>query len=310
MQNNILLSVLIVNYNGINLLRDCINSLRDNINYPYEIIVVDNNSTDGSVEYLKRYYPYINLITSYFNKGFTGGNNLAASYAKGEYLLLLNTDTVITSCIDPLINIIKSNHKIGVLGCRLFYGDRKLQESIGYEPNFLNLAISWIPLPKKIRQSKFFSRTVSSNSLIYDQELIDVDWISGAFLLTTSLLWKKLDGLDENFFMYMEDVDYCRRVRDLNYSVCYSKIANVIHYEGAGRLWIGKNAIINTTNSYIIYYKKYYNIYYQYMFKILLIVIFSFRVIAHTSTYFFDKDVNGKEKGLAYYCAIKILLKN
>lgn len=297
---DVILSIIIVNFNGKAFLGPCFDSIRKNVILSHEIIVVDNASHDGSVEYLKHNYPAVRVIPSSVNLGFTGGNNLAAKEAKGRYLLLLNNDTVICSSVESLVNLMESKKNVGVLGCRLFYGDGRQQESIGYIPNVLSLVFSWTPLARLFPRSNKFRRTVSADSELYGQLHSEVEWVSGAFLLTRAELWKQLNGLDERYFMYMEDTDYCRRVRDAGHKVLYSASCEVIHFEGAGRSWIGERAILNTTNSYLVYFRKFHGATAVSILRILLSQVFIARSSAHYICHVFGSDCNAFKKAVAY----------
>lgn len=304
------LSIIIVNYNGKHFFDACLRSVAEHVPFEHEVIVVDNASSDGSVEYLRNTYPDLKLIESACNLGFTGGNNLGARYAAGEYLLLLNNDTEISTSVEPLINMMDSDAQIGVLGCRLHYGDGRQQESVGYIPTPISLILSWTPCSRVFQQSPVCRRNVSADSTLYIQSYREVEWVSGAFLMTRSGLWHTLGGLDEQYFMYMEDTDYCRRVHDMNYKVVYSADCDVIHYEGAGRSWIGERALQNTTNSYVIYSKKFYGKVYAVLLPIFLAPVFFARSGIYLATAMFDSDQVKKEKAGAYWrVALNMLFK-
>ena len=306
--SEVVLSVLIVNFNGKSFLPDCLDSIKKNISIPHEIIVVDNGSHDGSVDFVRQNYPDVKIIASLINTGFTGGNNLAAKYATGRYLLLLNNDTVVRSPLAPLIEKMDANHSIGVMGCRLLYGDGRQQESVGYMPSVLSLALSWTPLGHIFLQSALFCRTVYAKSALYGQTYSEVEWVSGAFLLTRADLWRRLGGLDEHYFMYMEDTDYCRRIRELGYLVVYSACTVVTHFEGAGRAWIGERAVLNTTHSYLVYTNKYYGGRGSLLLRLLLSPIFFTRAVAHGLLGVAGSDTNGFSKAKAYgRAALKLL---
>ncbi len=298
--SEIILSILIVNFNGKDFLGPCLDSIRKFVTVPYEIIVVDNASHDGSVDYINQNYPNVRVVASLVNTGFTGGNNLAAKEAKGRYLLLLNNDTIIRSSIDPLIELMDGKAEIGVLGCRLFYGDGRQQESVGYIPSVLSLVLSWTPLARLFSRSANFRRSVPADSTLYSQTYNEVEWVSGAFLLTRADLWRQLGGLDEHYFMYMEDTDYCRRIRDVGNKVVYSAACEVIHFEGSGRSWIGERAVLNSTNSYLVYVKKFHGIIAVIVLRMLLSQVFIARSLAHFITSVFSLDANGYEKARAY----------
>lgn len=304
------LSILVVNYNGRHLLSDCLISICKSISFTYEIIVVDNNSIDGSVNFILENYPGVILIQNKFNAGFTGGNNQAASIAKGRFLLLLNTDTVVNSSIDPVLSLMLSIPDCGVLGCRLIYGDGRLQESIGYEPGPINLALSWLPLFISLKKGRLFYRNVPSNSNIYNRKMVEVEWVSGAFMITPRSLWMKLGGLDEKYFMYMEDVDYCRRVREDGNFIFYSSLTVVTHFEGFGRPWIGKNAVLSTVNSYMIYFLKFHGKFISLLMRFVLIPVFFIRSFGNLIAYIIGKDRYGMEKFKTFFLACIRLIFN
>lgn len=294
------ISILIVNYNGKVFLGECLDSIKKNITCGHEIILVDNASQDGSVDFIKQNYPSVTLVASAINTGFTGGNNLAAKYASGRYLLLLNNDTIIRSPIEPLLALMDEKKEIGILGCRLLYGDGRQQESIGHVPNAISLALYWLPLRKVFRQSKLLRSTVSADSPLYGKPYERVSSVSGAFLLTPAALWQELGGLDERYFMYMEDIDYCRRVAERGRVVAYSALCEVTHFEGAGKSWIGERAVLNSTHSYLVYTKKYYGVSGQILFRLLLSPIFVGRAFSYALIGIVKTDGDGLAKARAY----------
>jgi N-acetylglucosaminyl-diphospho-decaprenol L-rhamnosyltransferase len=293
-------SVLIVNFNGRHLLADCLDSVRRHLHMPHEVIVVDNASHDGSVEFVREHYPEVKLIAHGINAGFTGGNNIAAAHAVGRYLLLLNTDTVVRSAIDPIADLMDRHPSFGALGCRLIYGDGRPQESIGLEFSALGLGLSWFPLGRLMPKGRLTRRTEPADSVLYASDLASVDWVSGAFLMTPRALWEELGGLDDAYFMYMEDVDYCKRVRASGRAVMYSALCHVTHYEGAGRKWIGERAVLNTVNSYGLYFKKFHTPLQGMLLTGLLSSAFSIRAAGHGLMALLGKDPVGREKFQAY----------
>ncbi len=294
------LSILIVNFNGKDFLGPCFDSIRKHVTVPYEIIVVDNASHDGSVGFIKKNYPTVQGVASLVNTGFTEGNNLATKQAKGRYLLLLNNDTVICSPVDPLIDLMESMAEIGVLGCRLFYGDGRQQESVGYIPSVLSLVLSWTPFARLFPWSAKFRRSVHADSALYGQTNSEVECVSGAFLLTHADLWRQLGRLDEHYFINMEDTDYCRHIHDAGNKVVYSAASEVMHFEGAGRSWIGEWAVLNSTNSYLVYMKKFHGMIAVIVLSMMLSQVFIAQNLAHFITSVFGIDSNGYEKARVY----------
>lgn len=300
--SNILLSIIIVNYNGKHHLKGCLDSLRNHlIGVNAEVILVDNASVDGSVNYIKDKYPWVNLIQSATNKGFTGGNNLGAMAAKGQYLLLLNNDTVTESSFKPMLDILEMNPHVGVVGCMLQYGDGRLQESIGHEHTPLSIPLSWMGLGGWFTKNHFLSRTFHSSSLIYSSSFAECAWISGACLLTRRDLWARIGGLDEAYFMYVEDVDYCRSVRALGYKIVYTQDVLITHYEGGGRVWIGERALLNTINSYEIYSGKFFSKSGACVMRGGLATVFFLRSVLYKILSLVKKNDVMKDKSLAYF---------
>ncbi len=251
------LSIVIVNYNGGNYLAECLKSVEKYAQCPHEVIVVDNASTDGSCEYLRENFPYVRLIESKMNLGFSGGNNLGAAHVKGDLLLLLNNDTCLMSSLSPAIKEFEANRQLGVLGCKTFYGDGSLQLSIGFDHTPTRMVLSWSGFGRFVSAPAIFKR-VDNNKSHYNVPH-EAAWISGAFLMTRKELWVRLGGFDDKYFMYVEDVDYCKRVRMAGYKVAFTPLVEMIHYEGGGKKWIGEKALRDSMESYFFYLKKFYN---------------------------------------------------
>ena len=253
------LSIVIVNYNGKHFMDDCLESIAQCVTDSHEVIVIDNASSDASADYIQDKFPFVRLIRSDENLGFTGGNNRAAKIARGEILLLLNNDTFIKTNINPLLKLFDSDDDLGVVGCRMRYGDGRLQHTFGYTHTPCTIVCSWLGLKRIKFLPKMFRREVIDEHE-YDRYQPDVSWVSGAFLMVRRNLWNQLGGFDDRYFMYMEDVDLCRRITELDYRVAYSPDVEIVHYEGSGKPWIGRAALTRTARSYLIYTYKYYGL--------------------------------------------------
>ena len=297
-----MLSIIIVNYNGIQFLKGCIHSIMKHVGCSYEIIVVDNASSDGSREYIKSAFPKVRLIESQKNLGFTGGNNLGVKHARGDLLILLNNDTRLLSDLKPAYDAFHKDEKVGVIGGRMFYGDGRQQPSIGYEHNPLRIIFSWLGLKKIPFLPSIFRREVLDEAL-YNVPQGDVAWVSGAFLMTRKSLWEELGGLDESYFMYVEDVDYCKRVRLSGYRVDYIPSMKVIHYEGAGKAWIGYKALDRTLYSYLTYSRKFYGPLAVLVIRFGLGVVFLMRSVGYKLALFISNSDVLQEKSKAFGCA-------
>src|ERR1700733_7512019 len=180
-------SILMVNWNGEKYLRDCLESIRQKVTVPYEVIVVDNQSTDGSADEVRSQFHWVKLIRSENNLGFAGGNNLGARHASGKYLLLLNYDTMLQTDIADAVAIAEADPKVGAVGALMFYGDGSLQPSA-------------FRFPTPSRLWRIASLAYSSDTPIDRIGGLPVrrcDFVEGSFLLTPTAVWRAVNGMDE-----------------------------------------------------------------------------------------------------------------
>jgi GT2 family glycosyltransferase len=283
-------SILIVNFNGLQFLEECFVSIENAFaRYTHEVVVVDNGSSDGSQDFLKGRTD-ICYIESRDNLGFTGGNNLAAHAARGQVLLLLNNDTRIDGKLDSLIDqALEPN--VGATGSRLSYGDGRIQFSVGLHHSPLRLVLSWLGLERQHWLPSLFRRLETTPSF-YGQSHSSVDWVSGACLATRRAIWERLGGLDDAFFMYCEDVDYCFRVKDAGFRVAFVADTLVTHYEGAGRPWIGGAALTRTARSYYHFTRKHFGMPSANAVALALAIVFGLRAFAFSLVSF--TSTNGR----------------
>ena len=305
--DGVILSIIVVNYNGKQFLADCLDSIAEKVSCPHEVILVDNASADDSCIFLRENYPDLHLIQSKVNTGFTGGNNMGAQHAKGRLLLLLNNDTRLLTDIAPILSEF-DDHALGVLGCRLFYGDGRQQHSFGYEHTPLRLVLSWLGLGSISLVPNWFRRNQMNNAA-YEISHAQVSWISGAFLITPKSLWDSLGGLDDGYFMYVEDVDYCKRVQKSGYRIAYTPQAEVIHFEGSGKVWLGSKALNNSMRSYIRYSGKFYSGFAVLLMRMSLAAIMFFRSLAYGVASVLTGSEILKDKNKAYLSASVSLLR-
>lgn len=227
-------SIIIVNWKVCDLLRACLQSVRDQAGLrmdQLEVIVVDNDSRDGSVEMVRAEFPEVRLIANTDNPGFGKANNQAMPWCTGRYVVLLNPDTVLLDgAIGTMVKRMDAHDDVAVMGCRLLNADGTLQRWTGGAfPRALNLANHYLfldqLLPRALRPMPLY--------LDHDPtEDIDVDWVCGAFMiLRTTMLDGKLFNPD--FFMYGEDMELCHRLKLAGHRVVYSPAASIIHYQGA-----------------------------------------------------------------------------
>jgi len=234
------LSIIIVNYCTYDLTKQTIESVI-NKKYPfnYEIYIVDNASTDNSLEKLQNDFfreknnGLIKFIASNKNKGFAFANNLAIKQTSAKYILLLNSDTIIEgNCLEECINYMENDMQIGALGCKVVLPDGTLDKAC--RRSFPDVNVSFYRMtglshifPKSKRFGKYNLTYLDEN------KVYEVDCIMGAFMLVRSTTIDQIGLLDEKFFMYGEDIDWCYRIKLADWKIIYYGNANIIHYKGA-----------------------------------------------------------------------------
>jgi len=257
------LSIIITSYNTQRLTKDCISSIVKNTKgIKYEIIVVENASSDDSLLTLRRLqkqHANIRLLVNKKNIGFGAGNNQAMKMAKGRYFLLLNSDTVVGKILPEMINWMDNNRKVGISSCKLLNKDKSTQGTGGYFPTLLSV-FSWMiiqDLPLVDRIIKPFhpqkSKLNFSRNRFYETKK-QLDWLTGAFLLIRKEVYDKVGDFDSDYFMYVEEVDYCYQAKKLGWEVWYLPKWSILHY-GAASGKAGSH-IIKEYEGLITFYKK------------------------------------------------------
>ncbi|MCK9424703.1 MAG: glycosyltransferase [Ignavibacteriaceae bacterium] len=227
------LSIIIVNYNVKEFLQNLLTSLFKAVaNLTSEIIIVDNGSDDGSVEMLRDKFPQITLIANKENLGFSKANNLGLKIAKGKFLLLLNPDTIVQEdTFEKLIKFFNQQQDAGMTGCKILNPDGTLQ--LACRRSFPG---PWTSFCKVSGLSALFpnSRLFARYNLTFmdENQSYEVDAISGSFMMVRREVFEKIGGLDEQFFMYGEDLDWCYRVQKSGWRVYYVHETTIIHYKG------------------------------------------------------------------------------
>lgn len=243
------LSIIIVNYNNKDPLLNTLEAIHKNLKgLDYEVIVVDNASTDGSVESLKQNYPSVKLVALDYNVGFAKANNEGAKHASGQYLLILNHDTYVPEgAAEKLVELKKSYPEYGVVAPLIFNPDNSLQLSWGKDLHFFSeiflkyFSEKWYRLQFKLKKGE-----VSRN----------VDWVSGACFLIEREFYERIGGFDENFFIYIEDADLGKRIRRLGYQIHLTSKAEIIHYLGQSTSKYPRRSLLEAKKSQLYYYCK------------------------------------------------------
>ena len=227
------ISVIIVNYNHCNLLKDCVESLISfTEDVTYEVIIVDNNSTECYPQNVIPRSENILLIQNEENVGFSKANNQGLKYAKGKYILFLNNDTVfIENTLKKIYDLAESLNNPSVIGCKLLNEDKSNQISIGmFDTLWYSISVDLF-FYKLFPRSKIFNRFYL-NYLDFS-EPTEVDFVKGAFLFCDRNSVEKLKGFDEQFYFYGEEVDFCYRFKKGIGKVIYYPKAKIVHLGGA-----------------------------------------------------------------------------
>ncbi len=250
-------SVIIVNWKTPKLLADCLDSLKGDSQFGrMEIIVVDNNSGDDSVPMLKLHYPQVKLIENSDNKGFSKAVNQAIPHCRGEYLLLLNPDAkVVGDAVSAMARYLDQNPDVGACGPKVLNADGTLQ--LACRRAFPTPAASFYRLTYL---SHFFPKNpalAKYNMTFADpDQLLEVDALSGSCMMIRNQVVKKIGLLDEDIFMFGEDIDWCWRVKEAGFKVMYVPEAVVYHIHGASSRKRPVGTTINLHKGMEVFYRK------------------------------------------------------
>ena len=247
-----MVSIIIPNYNGGDLLYNCINSIYENISIKdFEIIVVDNGSTDNSINRVKSNFQNVEIISSNSNLGYSGGCNLGATHASGKYLLFLNNDTEHSNeWIEKLVYFLDSNSNIAAVQPKILnIHNKKLFDYAGGAGGFIDkFCFPFV-------QGRIF-HTLEEDHNQYNNPS-RIFWASGAAFMIRSNIFKTLEGFDKVYFAYMEEIDLCWRAQAMGYKIYSVPDSFVYHY---GKQTIKENTIkshyLNHRNSWILFFKN------------------------------------------------------
>ncbi len=261
MEQKTKISIIVVNYNTYRLTKQTIESVLDK-SYPFrlEVILVDNASSDGSIEALKEeleiYKEQVHIIINETNLGFGKANNIGMKESKGEYILLLNSDTVVTEeCLEKCLSYVGQAENIGALGCKVVLGDGSLDHACK----------RGFPTPKA--SLYYFLKLDKKNPKKYglydalhlgEDEVGEVDALMGAFMLMPRKVLDEVGLFDEDYFMYGEDIDLCYRIKAAGYKVVYYPEARIIHYKGGSSKKRRTKVIYDFHHAMWIFYRKHY----------------------------------------------------
>jgi GT2 family glycosyltransferase len=226
---DISLSIIIVNWNTRDVTRACLQSVQEHVTgVSYEVIVVDNASSDDSVAMMRQEFPQFQVIANTENAGFGRANNQAMRIARGRYFLLLNSDTLIfDDAIQRLLRYVADDPAIGMAGCKLLFEDRSLQHSCYRFPSLRLAVLEELLLYKLLPRQR--QGEILLNGYWDYSHARDVDWIMGAAMLLRREIFEQTGGFDESIFMYGEEMEWCMRVRARGWRIAYTPECAIVH---------------------------------------------------------------------------------
>jgi hypothetical protein len=288
------LSIIIVSWNIRDLLTNCLHSIdigRGNLSL--EVIVVDSGSGDGTPEMLVRDFPWITVISCQENVGFPKGNNIGLAEAHGKFLLLLNPDTEVQGdALTVMIRYLENHPKVGIVGPLLRNPDGSVQSSRRRFPSVQTgiFESTWLQswAPKSLMDDYY------AVDLPNDQ-LSEVDWLVGACLMARRKILQDVGPLDEAYFMYSEELDWCRRVKEAGWQIVFLPQAEVIHHVGKSSEQAVTERHINYQRAKLRYFRKFHGRSASGVLRVVLLVNYGFQILIEAS-----KGILGHKRSLRW----------
>lgn len=250
------LSIIIINYNTKELLQNCLESISYRLqNCRFEVILIDNASTDGSKEMLLKDYPAYQLIINSKNLGFAKAVNQGLRSAQGDYLLLLNPDTKLLEFNWPAIKAkYTGSEKLGIIGGQLIFANNKPRASFGHFPTVKTELIRLLALEGIFSRGRFLKYSWLNKKHFIEHK---VDWVGGGLMLFKKQVLDDIGFFDEHFFLYLEDVDYCQRAKKQGYLILYWPKIKVEHWQQAAVQQKPVLALVSEARGLDYYFQKY-----------------------------------------------------
>ena len=249
-------SIIVVNWNTRELLRGCLASVYEHTRVlSFEVIVIDNGSEDGSQEMVREEFGEVRLIANENNHGFAAANNQGMAAARGKYVLLLNSDTVVLdAAIEKTVAFAEAHPEAAVTGCRVLNEDRTLQQTCFMYPSLLNLILSSSYLYKLFPRSRFFGRERMTWWDRNDEREVEV--VTGCYMLVRREAIDQIGTMDEQFFMYAEETDWCYRFAKAGWKCLFTPVAQIVHLGGGSSRRVRPLMRMQLSGSTLLFFHK------------------------------------------------------
>lgn len=252
-------SIIIVSWNTKDVLRSCLTSFySETKGFTFEVIVVDNASTDGSTVMVRSKFQSVILIENRVNRGFASANNQGMAIAQGRYMLLLNSDTIVLSnAVAKTLSFADVHPEAAVIACRVLNPDRSFQPTCFMFPSVLNMMLSSSYLYKLFPRHRFFGREWMT---WWDRKDVrEVDAVGGCFMMVRRQAIEKVGKMDEQFFMYCEEIDWCYRFKKAGWKILFTPCAEIIHFGDESTKQVKYKMFLQLWGSTLLFFKKYKN---------------------------------------------------
>ena len=249
------LSIVIIEWNTVDMLRDCLASIYANDGgLTLQVIVVDNASSDGSPEMVEAEFPQVTQIRNADNRGFAAANNQAFAICTGRHVLMLNSDTyVLGDVLAASVRYLDDNPDVGAMGCRVLNPDLTMQRTCSMWPRLLDLMIMSSGL-WKLKRPKFLGRFMMTDWK--RDTLREVEVISGCYLMLRMEVLKQIGPLDEDFFFFGEETDWCRRMGDAGWRLIFAPVGEIVHYGSASARKLNHKRDLMLTDATVRLHRK------------------------------------------------------
>lgn len=278
MARDVEISVIVISWNTRELLRQTLESLYAHTNnVSFEVIVVDNASTDGSADLISSQFRSVLLLRLPENKGFAHGNNQAFALASAPFILLLNSDTIVHwNTLSELLRVLQKQSSLGCVGPKHINGDGSLQRSCDSFPSMAKDVVCY----SELRRLRFIERYLGRNHAWWgDHSSIQiVDWVNGSCMLVRREVIALVGGLDEGYRLYAEEIDWCYRMRQAGWFTCFTPEACITHLGGQSTKKLRSGRLVLLYESQFRFYRIHYKRLYYLCFRLVILLVVSFRL--------------------------------